>query len=71
MSVGIYEPHYKDPPVYIRGIELTIAGLLVGLPLLQSDSAYFQVSGWIVVLLGLLPLVPAAFVWLCRRRGEI
>ena len=43
-----------------------IDALLIGLPLLSSDSLYFQVSGYVVLLLALLPALPALFVW--RRR---
>ena len=41
---------------------------LIGMPLLISNNNYFRISGWIVVFLGVLPVVPAAVVW-ARRRG--
>lgn len=74
---------YGISPVYARGIELTIAGLvfgycfirhdlwtviiahyvfdafIVGLPLLKSSSAYYQLSGLAVILLGLVPVLLA------------
>jgi hypothetical protein len=74
---------YPVSPVYVRGIELTIAGLvfgycfirydlwtvlvahyginalIVGLPLLQSGNAYFQISGIVVIALGLVPALLA------------
>lgn len=78
---------YQVFPVYVRGIELTIAGIalgyaflrfgiwsvlvahyvvnasIVGLPLLRSDSPYFIVSGAVVLLLALLPALPALLAW--------
>jgi membrane protease YdiL (CAAX protease family) len=83
---------YAVEPIYIRGVELTIAGvafgivflrfgllsvliahyvidaLVVGLPLLRSESSYFFISGLIVVGLALLPIVPVLFRW-GRRKG--
>jgi hypothetical protein len=72
---------YPVFPVYVRGIELTIAGLIFGFffirfnimtciiahyaidaiffagPLLKSTSAYFVISGYIVVALAAVPLI--------------
>ena len=76
---------YLVNPVYIRGIELTIVGLILGyfymrygilttiithyvinailvaLPLLRSQNQYFLISGFLVVGLGLLPLIPTLY----------
>lgn len=83
--------NYPVFPVYVRGIEVTIVGLIFGYffikydlltclvahyavdaifvsaPLLKSSNRYFQISGVIVVALGLLPLTPA-LVGLFRRK---
>jgi hypothetical protein len=81
---------YPVFPVYVRGIEVTIVGLIFGYffirydlltclvahyavdaifvsaPLLKSSNRYFQISGVVVVALGLVPLLPA-LVRLVRR----
>ena len=83
--------NYPIFPVYVRGIEVTIVGLIFGYffikydlltclvahyavdaifvsaPLLKSSNRYFQITGVIVVALGLLPLIPA-LVGLVRRK---
>jgi membrane protease YdiL (CAAX protease family) len=82
--------NYPQQPAYIRGIEISVVGIVLGLAYLRygvvstiaahytydavlggtllarSDNLYFRISGIAVMLLVLLPLVPAAVVALRR-----
>jgi GNAT superfamily N-acetyltransferase len=44
--------------------------MIVGVILLRSDEAYYQISGWIVVLTLALPLLPGLFWTLKRLLGK-
>jgi GNAT superfamily N-acetyltransferase len=84
---------YLTDPIWLRGVELTIAtlllyglfflkfdlvttiaahyfynALLTSLPLLRSGNGYFVVSGLVVVLLVVLPVIPGAARRLRRRK---
>ena len=83
---------YQVFPVYVRGIELTIGGLIFGFvfirydilacvvahyvvdavlfatPLINSENNYLRVSGFIVIALGMVPLL-LGFAGLGRARA--
>jgi len=91
---GFAHSGYVTYPIFVRGVELTIAGLflgfvflkfdllttmmshftynmmVVGVILLRSKDAYYQTSGWVVVLTLALPLLPGLIGTVKRLLGK-
>ena len=84
--------NYPHEPVGIRGLELTVVGVIFGLvflrfgiwattishyvyncflgtyPMMQSDSLYFKLSGFLAVAVICLPAIPAIWALVTGRR---
>ena len=84
--------NYAQEPIYIRGLELTVVGVVFGLvflrfgiwttvvshyvfncflgtyPMMQSDSLYFKVSGFLALAVICLPAIPAIWALVTGRR---
>ena len=87
--------NYAQEPIYIRGLELTVVGVVFGLvflrfgiwttvvshyvyncflgtyPMMQSDSLYFKVSGFLALAVICLPAIPAIWALVTGRRDPI